>query len=220
MFHVERGLETGWGASIPRMEPLAVVGERLEAFARLVETSPHNLVSKRARSELRSRHVPECVALASMLPRGEQRVLDVGSGGGFPGIVLAIVRPELEVHLLDSTQKKANFLEDAGKELDLPIVVHRGRAEDLAKPPLADTFDVVTARAVAPLDRLISWTIPFLRVGGLLYAVKGERWEAELARSEDQLRRSGARLVATPDEMVVEGAFEGSPRVVMIARDR
>ncbi len=202
------------------MEPPTVVVERLEAFVRLVESSPHNLVSRRARDELRSRHVPECVALASMLPRGEQRVLDVGSGGGFPGIVLAIVRPELAVHLLDSTRKKTNFLEDVGSELDLPVVVHRGRAEDLAKPPLAETFDVVTARAVAPLDRLIRWTIPFLRVGGLLYAVKGERWEDEVAKSELQLRRSGARLVATPDEMVVGGAFEGSPRVVIIARDR
>lgn len=202
------------------MEPPTVVDERLEAFARLVESSPHNLVSRRARDELRSRHVPECVALASMLPRGGQRLLDVGSGGGFPGIVIAIVRPELEVHLLDSTQKKTSFLEDAGKELGLPIVVHRGRAESLARPPLSGTFDVVTARAVAPLDRLVRWTIPFLRVGGLLYAVKGERWHDELVSAEQQLLRSGARLVATPDEMPVEGAFEGSPRVVMIARDR
>lgn len=202
------------------MEPCTVVSERLEAFARLVESSPHNLVSKRARAELRSRHLPECVALAWMLPRGRQRVLDVGSGGGFPGIVLAVVRPELEVHLLDSTQKKTCFLEDVGERLDLPIVVHRGRAEALAKPPLADSFDVVTARAVAPLDRLIRWTIPFLRVGGLLYAVKGERWEEELARAEQLLPRFGARLVATPDEMVVGGTSEGSPRVVMIARDR
>jgi 16S rRNA (guanine527-N7)-methyltransferase len=202
------------------MEPPTTVDERLEAFAQLVEASPHNLVSKRARDELRSRHVPECVALAAMLPRGEQRVLDVGSGGGFPGIVLAIVRPELEIHLLDSTEKKAGFLEGVGRELRLPIVVHRGRAEALAKPPLVDTFDVVTARAVAPLDRLIGWTIPFLRVGGLLYAVKGERWQDELASAEQHLARAGARLVATPDEMAVDGAVEGSPRVVMIARDR
>jgi 16S rRNA (guanine527-N7)-methyltransferase len=202
------------------MEPSTAVDEQLEAFAKLVESSPHNLVSKRAREELRSRHVPECVALAGMLPIGPQRVLDVGSGGGFPGVVLAIVRPELDVHLLDSTQKKASFLEDVGRELPISITVHRGRAETLAKPPLADSFDVVTARAVAPLDRLIRWTIPFLRVGGLLYAVKGERWEEELAGAEPQLRRSGARLVATPDEIVVDPTVDESPRVVMIARDR
>lgn len=194
--------------------------EQLEAFARLVESSPHNLVSKRAREELRSRHVPECVALAALLPGGSQRVLDVGSGGGFPGVVLAIVRPELEVHLLDSTQKKTSFLEEVGLKLRVSLVVHRGRAEALATPPLAGSFDIVTARAVAPLDRLIRWTIPFLRVGGLLYAVKGERWQEELEEAGDQLRRSGARVVATPDDISVDASTDGSPRVVMIARDR
>ena len=202
------------------MDASPQVTEQLEAFTRLVETSPHNLVSRRARDELRSRHVPECIALARMLPSGPQRVLDVGSGGGFPGIVLAVVRPELEVHLLDSTQKKTTFLEDTGRELQIPIEVHRGRAEMLAKPPLAGSFDVVTARAVAPLDRLIRWTIPFLRVGGLLYAVKGERWQDELEEAGAQLLRSGARVVATPDDTTVNTTGEESPRIVMIARDR
>jgi 16S rRNA (guanine527-N7)-methyltransferase len=202
------------------MEPSTTVDDQLEAFTRLVEDSPHNLVSKRARDELRSRHVPECVALAGLLPAGAQRVLDVGSGGGFPGVVLAIVRPELDVHLLDSTQKKVSFLQDVGATLDLAVTVHRGRAETLAKPPLAASFDVVTARAVAPLDRLIRWTVPFLRIGGLLYAVKGERWQEELTSAEGQLRRSGARLVATPDEIAGATSVGDSPRVVMIARDR
>jgi 16S rRNA (guanine527-N7)-methyltransferase len=202
------------------MDPSHATDRQLEAFTRLVEASPHNLVSKRARDELRTRHVPECVALAEMLPSGGQRVLDVGSGGGFPGIVLAIVRPELEVHLLDSTQKKTRFLEDVGEELGLSLVVHRGRAEVLARPPLAASFDVVTARAVAPLDQLVPWTIPFLRVGGLLYAVKGERWREELEVASSRLHRSGARLVATPEETAVSDTMEYAPRVVMIARDR
>jgi len=193
---------------------------QLEEFTRLVEASPHNLVSRRARDELRSRHVPECVSLAWMLPAGRQRVLDVGSGGGFPGIVLAIVRPGLDVHLMDSTAKKTAFLEDVGRELRIPITVHRGRAEILARPPLAGSFDVVTARAVAPLARLISWTIPFLRVGGLLYAVKGQRWREELEEADPQLRRYGARVVATPDEVAVDDPAEDAPRVVMLARDR
>jgi len=202
------------------MDPPSLVDDQLEAFTRLVESSPHNLVSKRAREELRSRHVPECVSLARMLPSGNQRVLDVGSGGGFPGIVLAIVRPELDIHLLDSTQKKASFLEGVARELGLSLVVHHGRAEALARPPLADSFDVVTARAVAPLGRLITWTVPFLRVGGLLYAVKGERWHEEMVAAQDSLIRSGARLVATPDEIAMADSFEDAPRIVMIARDR
>lgn len=88
------------------LHPDPAIRERLQRFAALVRASEHNLVSRRARDELESRHVPECVRLAQVLPRGTQRVLDIGSGGGFPGMVLAITRPELEVHLLDATAKK------------------------------------------------------------------------------------------------------------------
>lgn len=202
------------------MDHSTTIERQLETFTQLVEASPHNLVSRRAREELRTRHVPECVALAGMLPNGSQRVLDVGSGGGFPGLVLAIVRPELEVHLLDSTRKKASFLEAVAQELRLPVTVHWGRAEELAKPPLANTFDVVTARALAPLDRLLAWTVPFLRVGGVLYAVKGARWQEELAAASGELRRYGARVVATPDDALVEHPTVPTPHVVMIVRDR
>jgi 16S rRNA (guanine527-N7)-methyltransferase len=195
----------------------------LARFAELVAASPHNLVSKRAREELRTRHVPECVALASLLPTGTRRLLDVGSGGGFPGLVIAIVRPELEVHLLDSTAKKATFLREAGDELGLDnVTVHTGRAEELARGPLGGSFDVVTARAVAALDRLLAWTVPFLTPEGVLYAVKGERWREELAQATDALRRTGARVLATPDDLpqLDEVGIEVRPRVVMIGRLR
>lgn len=208
------------------MEPPTSRDPRLDVFASRVETSPHNLVSKAARSELRTRHVPECVALAAMLPNGSQRLLDVGSGGGFPGMILAIMRPDIEVHLLDSTEKKTRFLTGVAAELDVPVTVHRGRAEELAAGPMAGSYDVVTARAVAPLSRLLAWTIPFLRVGGLLYAVKGDRWQEEIEAAEQELRRRGARVVATPDEVQTPAGSVGDvpsdilPRVVIIARDR
>jgi 16S rRNA (guanine527-N7)-methyltransferase len=195
----------------------------LARFAELVAASPHNLVSKRAREELRTRHIPECVALASLLPTGTRRLLDVGSGGGFPGLVIAVVRPELDVHLLDSTAKKAAFLRDAAEELELTnVTVHTGRAEELARGPLGGAFDVVTARAVAALDRLLGWTVPFLTPDGVLYAVKGERWREELERATDELRRTGARVLATPDDLpqLDEVGVEARPRVVMIGRLR
>jgi 16S rRNA (guanine527-N7)-methyltransferase len=195
----------------------------LTRFAELVAASPHNLVSKRAREELRTRHIPECVALASLLPTGTRRLLDVGSGGGFPGLVIAVVRPELDVHLLDSTAKKTTFLRDAADELALTnVTVHTGRAEELARGPLGGGFDVVTARAVAALDRLLAWTVPFLTPDGVLYAVKGERWREELERATDELRRTGARVLATPDDLPQLGdeGVEARPRVVMIGRLR
>jgi 16S rRNA (guanine527-N7)-methyltransferase len=195
--------------------------DRLARFAALVRASEHNLVSRRARDELETRHIPECVALADVLPRGSQRLLDLGSGGGFPGLVLAIVRPELEVHLLDATAKKTAFLAQAAEELDVRVTVHTGRAEDLQRGDLAASFDVVTARAVASLDRLVGWAMPFLRRGGVLYAVKGERWEEELTAASRAMQRHGASLVATPEDLhsgtgPVSGAM---PRVVMLGRN-
>lgn len=198
-----------------------IVAERLQRFAELVRASEHNLVSKRARDELETRHVPECVALAAMLPHGPQRVLDIGTGGGFPGMVLAIVRPELEVHLLDATAKKTAFLVEAARDLQVPVTVHTGRAEDHQRGELAGAFDVLTARAVAPLERLVGWSVPFLRLGGLLYAVKGERWEQELVEARTALARAGAAVVATPDDVVhsADRAPAGvRPRVVMLNR--
>jgi 16S rRNA (guanine527-N7)-methyltransferase len=203
------------------VHPDPVVRERLQRFAELVRASEHNLVSRRARDELETRHVPECARLAEFLPRGQQRVLDVGSGGGFPGMVLAIVRPDLEVHLLDATAKKTGFLEATAAELGVPVQVHTGRAEELARDrSLAGAFDVVTARAVAPLGRLATWCVPFLRSGGLLYAVKGERWTEELEEARGTIAQLGASVVATPDDVhSPDRPADGSvPRVVMLAR--
>ena len=195
----------------------------LGALADLVLTSPHNLMSRSARAELLTRHIPECLALARLLPAGSGRLLDVGSGGGFPGLVIAIERPDLEVHLLDATAKKTDFLRDAAQRLGCSsVTVHTGRAEDLVRTPLEGTFDLVSARAVAPLARLLPLTIPFLRPMGLLYAIKGERWLEELEAATPVLSRVGARVVATPEDMTVPDDVDDvtMPRVVMIARDR
>ena len=173
----------------------------LERYVHAVETSPHNLVSRRARGELRERHLPECLAFAATLPQGPARVLDVGSGGGFPGMVVAIARPDLEVTLLDSTRKKVAFLQEFAAEVELPVRALHGRAEELSRTELGGSFDVVTARAVAPLERLVGWTVPFLRPGGFVYAIKGERWQEELAAAAPALREWGGEAVATPQEL-------------------
>jgi 16S rRNA (guanine527-N7)-methyltransferase len=201
-------------------EPAAAVDDRLERFADLVAASPHNLVSRRARTELTTRHVPEAVAVAGLLPRGAGTLLDVGSGGGFPGMVIAIVRPDLDVHLLDATAKKTAFLRAAAAELGVPVTVHTGRAEELLRSELGGSFDLVTARAVAPLSRLLPWTIPFLRPGGVLCAVKGERWQDELQAVEPLLGRLGVRVLATPDDLPQTGPDGVMPRVLLLTRSR
>jgi 16S rRNA (guanine527-N7)-methyltransferase len=208
-------------ATVPAAAEPTDLTARLGRFAELVRDSEHNLVSRRARAELDERHIPECLAFARMLPRGSARVLDLGSGGGFPGMVVALARPELDVHLLDATAKKTGFLTATARELGVEVVVHTGRAEELGRrPELARSFDVVTARAVAPLDRLVRWSMPFLREGGLLYAIKGERWAEELQAAVPAIARHGASVVATPDDVHRHADGDGgvTPRVVMLAR--
>lgn len=197
------------------------VQRQLDRFASMVADSEHNLVSRRARGELTTRHVPECAAFAEMLPAGPARLLDLGAGGGLPGMVVAVTRPDLQVELLDATAKKTAFLAAAAADLGVDVVVHTGRAEELgSREPLTGAFDVVTARAVAALDRLIPLALPFLRPGGLLYAIKGERWREELETAAPVLARTGMSVVALPDDpQVVTSSRHGpAPMVVMLAR--
>ncbi|MFP4636401.1 MAG: 16S rRNA (guanine(527)-N(7))-methyltransferase RsmG [Nitriliruptoraceae bacterium] len=201
----------------------------LERFAAAVASSPHNLVSRRDRTELLTRHVPESEAIGRLLPPGPARLLDIGTGGGFPGFVIAVTRPDLEVHLLDSTSKKTRFLAEIARELAVEVTVHTGRAEDLGRGDLAGGFDAVTARAVAPLDRLVGLAAPFLRAGGTLFAIKGERWRDELDTARPVIARAGLVVAATPEDAPVvplgdpqRGGEPGSvsiPRVVMLRRN-
>lgn len=188
------------------------VEQRLSRYAQMVRESPHNLLSRAGLEELESRHIPESVRFARRLPSCT-RLLDVGSGGGLPGIVIAIVRPEIDVHLLEATSKKAAFLDDVAVRLGLRVVVHNGRAEDLARSDLAGSFQVVTARAVARLERLISLCAPFLAPGGQLHAIKGQQWADEVIDATSEMRRRGLVLHATPADHPDE-----DPRVVVIAR--
>ena len=186
-----------------------------------VRASPHNLLSQRALDELESRHVPECLGVAALVPDEAGTLIDVGTGGGFPGMVVAIARPALHVTLLDSTSKKIQFLRDVAATLDVNVTTLDGRSEELVRDR-GGSFDVVTARAVAPLDRLLGWTLPWLAPGGLLLALKGERWEDELRAALPLLRRTGAAVLHVTEPGVVVSTSEPGtpdgvrPRVVII----
>lgn len=187
--------------------------EQLEGLVVAIRSSPHNLVSPRAADELESRHIPESLAFARLLPEGPGELVDIGSGGGLPGLVIAIVRPELDVTLVESTRKKAAFLQATAEELGVSVGVVNDRAESLT-----GDFTLATARAVAPLDRLIPWVVPLLGPGGRLYAVKGANWREEVQEASGRFDRGEARLLATPDDpQARDDDVEPPLRVVIIA---
>lgn len=147
------------------------------------------LIGPREVPRLWDRHLINCGLIASELEPGD-RVADVGSGAGLPGLVLAILRPDVSVTLIEPMLRRATFLSEAIDGLALSTVtVRRDRAEDVRD--LAGSFDVVTARAVAPLEKLAGWTVPLLRPGGRLLALKGSSAPAELAAAGPALAALG-----------------------------
>jgi 16S rRNA (guanine527-N7)-methyltransferase len=155
------------------------------------------------------RHLLNCAVVAEVVPE-EVRLVDIGSGAGLPGLVLAIVRPDITVTLLEPLLRRTVFLEECVETLGLDNVeVLRGRAEELAGKR---EFDMASARAVAPLDRLLKWAMPLLREGGELIAMKGERAAGELAEAERQLRASGA----TTAELVTVGRGKVEPPATLV----
>jgi 16S rRNA (guanine527-N7)-methyltransferase len=148
------------------------------------------LLGPREVPRLWSRHVLNCAAVAELVPR-PATLTDLGSGAGLPGMVLALLLPDVEVTLLERMERRAAFLQDCVRMLGLPnATVHCARAEDLAGRILAD---VVTARAVAPMERLAGMALGLVRPGGLVLAIKGTGALAEVAKAGPVLHRLGVR---------------------------
>lgn len=124
-------------------------------------------------------------------------VVDVGSGGGFPGLVFASVMPSWQLTLVESLQKRASLLEEIAAELKLDnVAVVASRAEDAGRGPLRDTADLVTARAVAALPELVEYTAPFARTGGQIALPKGSRLTNELADARRAMQELQVSLTA------------------------
>jgi 16S rRNA (guanine527-N7)-methyltransferase len=155
----------------------------------LLETNRSMNLTTIADPELaRAAHVGDALTLLPFLPAGPLKVVDVGSGGGLPGMPLAIARPDLQVTLIEATRKKAVFLRAAAKQLNLTNVqVVERRAEDAAHGPLRQSFDVAVARALASLPVLLEWCLPLVRKGGKVLAMKGPKIQEELPAAQNAI---------------------------------
>lgn len=181
-------VEVGARAALLARYPQATDG--LARYAELLAGPgiERGLLGPREADRIWSRHLANSAVLEELVPDGA-RVVDVGSGAGLPGLPLALVRPDLQVLLLEPLLRRATFLDEVVRELGLAsrVEVRRVRAEDVAGP----LGEVVTARAVAPLERLAGWTLPLVPVGGRLLALKGSSAAQEIDASAATIRALG-----------------------------
>jgi len=160
-----------------------------------------------------TRDVVDSLALERFLEPGE-RVLDIGTGGGVPGIILAIARPDLEVTLSESVAKKARAVAAIVESLELPVTALHARAEEILTRPDGQ-FDTLVARAVAPLEKLLTWLEPHWDAVGQLLAIKGRKWVEERAAARERGLLRGLEL-----RRLQEYTTPGSDAVSVILRVR
>jgi len=151
------------------------------------------------------KHFADSLTLLSLLPEGSIKLIDIGSGAGFPGLPIKIMRPDIFATLLDSLRKRIFFLEDTVRLLELEDVccIH-ARAEDFQKVT-GNNYDVCTSRAVARLDKLCTWCLPFVKPGGLFLAMKGPKVDEEVREALPKIEGLDGEVVDVRYLEIVEG---------------
>jgi 16S rRNA (guanine527-N7)-methyltransferase len=190
----------------------------LRAFSDILASTgvERGLIGPREVDRLWDRHILNCAVVTDAVPRGTH-VIDIGSGAGLPGMVWAIVRPDITVTCLEPLLRRATFLSEAVEALGLDdrVFVPRGRAEEQRGRVSAP---VTTARAVAPLGRLAGWALPLTEPGGALLALKGASAEEEITAAADELAALGVEDVTI--EEFGRGIVDPPTRVIRVPQAR
>lgn len=174
------------------------------------------LIGPREADRLWERHILNCAAIAPLI-QPASTVVDIGSGAGLPGLVLAMARPDLDLVLIESMSRRTAFLEDVITDLGLNrVTVRRARAEEIRRGELR--ADVVTARALAPIDRLARWAAPLLAPGGAVLAIKGDTAAAEVTTAWAAVARAGFSngvLVSMRHDQTAAGTTNGASLTIV-----
>lgn len=179
--------------------PMAIFGDRLGLARRYADwlAGPgveRGLLGPREAERVWERHRLNCAVIGELVGAGE-RVVDIGSGAGLPGVPLALARPDLRIILLEPLLRRSEFLCAVVADLELAVDVVRGRAEDPAVRKRLGASDVAVSRAVAPLDKLTKWSMALLKRDGRMLAIKGERAADEVEKYRRVMAASGVRDV-------------------------
>lgn len=194
-----------------------IFGDRLElavAYHHSLATTAaeRGFIGPKEVSRLWSRHILNCAVISDAFAQS-QKVADIGSGAGLPGIPLAIARPDLSVTLIEPLLKRSTYLRQISEELELSnVTVVRGRAEEQQRA----LFDAVTSRAVAPLGKLAAWSLPLVRAGGSMIAMKGASVGEELERDAKVIAKAGGTDASI--FTVGEGSVEQPSTLIRIVR--
>ncbi len=197
---IEAGLAK-WGLSAGKAEALTVYGELL-----LEKNKVMNLTAITEPREVATLHMLDCAALCSGFDLSGRRLIDVGTGAGFPGLVVAILCPDCQVTLLDPLEKRLGFIREVIEELGLSnVALLHARGEDAGRDPgLRERFDFAAARAVADLKVLSELCLPFVAVGGRFLAMKTVGSEPELDAARPLIGQLGGRA-DKPWDYVIPG---------------
>jgi 16S rRNA (guanine527-N7)-methyltransferase len=190
--------------------------ERAQLYAEILAGAgvERGLLGPREVDRVWDRHLLNSAAVSELLD-ADERVADIGSGAGLPGIPLALARPDLRLTLIEPLLRRSEFLREVADELGIAVTIVRGRAEELSVRERVGEMDAVVSRAVASLDKLAKWSLPLLRPDGRMLAIKGERAEDEIYEH----RRVMATLGAVDVRVMRCGAdYLDPPATVVVAR--
>ena len=184
--------------------------ERLDRYAELLVewNQKMNLTAITEPDAIVTRHFADSASFfAAVNPQQGAKLIDVGSGAGFPGMVLKILRPDMNITLLDATNKRITFLSTVAEELGLTLEALHSRAEDAAaKPQYRQQYDFATARAVAELRVLSEYCLGFVKVGGTFVAMKGQLSDEELNSAANALSIMGGKKEAVKSLTLADGS--------------